>query len=96
MQGFKEFYEEVSKNKELKNRLDQMVEEKLEEARKSIIKDYISIAKENSFELTENDFSKSAMSQQDGISGGCFIVDSGCFIGGEINDHGGCIVIGMR
>lgn len=96
MQGLKEFYEEISKNENLKEKLENMVEKRMEEVRQDIIKDYISIAKENGFELSAEDFTDNEKSGLVGVSGGCLLIDSGCFVCGEINDHGGCIVIGMR
>ncbi len=96
MQELKKFYEEVSKDENLKERLESMVENRMAEVRQDIIKDYISIAKENGFEISEEDFSDNVTAQQLGASGGCLLIDSGCFVCGEINKHGGCIIIGAR
>lgn len=96
MQGFKEFYEEVSKNEELKKMLEDTVEKRMDEARKLIIKDQIEIAKKNNFDISEKDFAQTVEPGMLGVSGGCILIDSGCFVCGEINQHGGCIVIGAR
>ncbi len=96
MQGFKEFYEEVSKNETLKKMLEKTVESRMEDARKLIINDQISIAKKHNFDISESDYMQSAESGMVGVGGGCLLIDSGCFVCGEINEHGGCIVIGAR
>lgn len=96
MQGFKEFYEEVTKNEELKNMLEEAVEKRMDEARKLIINDQIAIAKKHNYSISEKDFTDSVKKGVDGVGGGCLLIDSGCFVCGEINDHGGCIVIGVR
>ena len=106
MNQLKKFYEEAESNKEMKDELvaanEKAGEMKPEEAKKEIIR----IGKKFGYDVTEDDF-KELMGERSegeiqegelakvaGGAGGCFVTNVGCTLFGEIDDKGGCLLIG--
>lgn len=106
MNQLKKFYEEVEKNKEMKNELiaanENAKEMKQEDAENEIIK----IGKKFGYDITEDDFKEltgerkegelqeDALAEVAGGAGGCIVTNAGCTLFGEFDKKGGCFLIG--
>lgn len=104
MNNLRKFYEEAEKNEEIKKMLIAANEKasglSVEEVKQEIIK----LAAQFGYEVSEKDFddpngelTESEMENVvGGITGnGCFITNAGCILIGEINQSGGCILLGL-
>ena len=103
MNNLKKFYEAAEENKEIKDALIKANEElkgaSVEEVKKEIAKLGAKFGYDISLEdfeqaegeINEDDVAKVA----GGVSSGCFLINAGCMVVGEINSKGGCIAIGM-
>lgn len=96
MSELKRFYQTATQNDALKAELTAVSERKLRELKNGLIDDYIAIAQKYGVSLTVNDFENDSVSPGMLGTGGCLLIDSGCFICGEIDPGGGCIIIGVR
>lgn len=106
MNQLKKFYEEVESNKEMKDELvatnEKVREMDPEEAKKELIR----IGKKFGYDITDDDFKalegqreegelqEDELAEVAGGAGGCIITNAGCTLFGEIDDKGGCILIG--
>lgn len=96
MSNLKNFYEQASKDEKVKAEIREVSRKHLAQCHDEIIEDYIKIAGNNGITIKKEDFENQVPGGELGASSGCIAIDEGCFVFGEINPHGGCIIIGVR
>lgn len=103
MSKLKDFYEAAEQKKEIKDALLKANEKLKGASTEKVKKEIIKIAAQFGYDISMKDFEQSEGELKTdevekvagGVSAGCFLINAGCTVVGEINERGGCIAIGL-
>lgn len=108
MDNLKNFYQMVENSDVLKEKMEAIKEEikslSADEQDDAAINALLHLAKEQGIALEREDIlgNKGAVDDEElenvsggGIKGGCFVTNVNCSLFGEIDNNGGCIILGL-
>jgi hypothetical protein len=107
MNQLKKFYQDAESNKKMKDELVAANEKAGQMEPEKVKKEIIRIGEKFGYDITEDDFKELMGERKEGeleegeleevvggAGGGCFLSNAGCTLFGEIDEGGGCILVG--